>query len=199
MPTFRARLQLAPVDVGLVVHAPSAQPSNKKRLFEHEMSPPKLMPRLASFPIMARTSKDAAATADPCAVPPSVTMPRTRVPVPSPLRCGSLPFRPTGSADRVVPKQERQARTSRRQAHRGACRSRRGRVGTDTRQAPTSGAPLRADSSCPPRAGPCTHECPHTVQRPARVPHSVSNCLSRRVPARCRVAFDHRFSVSTPR
>ena len=61
------------------------------------------------------------------------------------------------------------------------------------------GAPLRADSSCPPRAGPCTHECPHTVQRPARVPHSVSNCLSRRVPARCRVAFDHRFSVSTPR
>ena len=139
MPTFRARLQLAPVDVGLVVHAPSAQPSNKKRLFEHEMSPPKLMPRLASFPIMARTSKDAAATADPCAVPPSVTMPRIRVPVPSPLRCGSLPFRPTGSADRVVPKQERQARTSRRQAHRCACRSRRGRVGTDTRQAPTSG------------------------------------------------------------
>ncbi|KOO22973.1 hypothetical protein Ctob_004608 [Chrysochromulina tobinii] len=71
MPTFRARLQLAPVDLGLVGHAPPA-PSNKKRLFEHEMSPPKLMPRLASFPIMARTSKDAADTADPCAVPPNV-------------------------------------------------------------------------------------------------------------------------------
>lgn len=138
MPTFRARLQLAPVDLGLVGHAPPA-PSNKKRLFEHEMSPPKLMPRLASFPIMARTSKDAAATADPCAVPPSVATPRTRVRVPSPLRCGSTPCRPTGSGDRVVPKQECQASTSRLQAPCCACRSRRGRASTDTRQAPTSG------------------------------------------------------------
>ena len=138
MPTFRARLQLAPVDLGLVGHAPPA-PSNKKRLFEHEMSPPKLMPRLASFPSMARTSKDAAATADPCAVPPYVATPRTRVSVPSPLRCGSPPCQPTGSGDRVVPKQECQASTSRLQAPCCACRSRRGRASTDTRQAPTSG------------------------------------------------------------
>jgi|LauGreSuBDMM15SN_2_FD.fasta_scaffold28630_2 hypothetical protein len=149
MPTFRARLQLAPVDLGLVGHAPPA-PSNKKRLFEHEMSPPKLMPRLASFPIMARTSKDAADTADPCAVPPYVA---TRLEPGSacPLPCGVdlLPANPQGLGIESCP--SRNVKRAHRDAKHPAVRAEvdeDGLVPTPAKlQLP--GAPCRADSSCP--------------------------------------------------